>query len=74
MGDREKIETVLKEVETQTKKGARPTTKEIEIKVAKLTPRERKARKPATGKAKGKGKKAKEIPVYKPTAAEQDAL
>jgi hypothetical protein len=74
IGDEEKIATVLKEVALKAEKDGKViNTKELKEKVLKYTPRTPKKVKAEKGKAKSK-KKVKELPVYKPTNAEQDKL
>jgi len=74
IGNDEKIAKVLKEVGAQAEKGLAPTSKELAMKVSKLTPRKpKKPAKPASGK-RGKAKAKKELPAYKPTDEEQSCL
>jgi hypothetical protein len=72
IGDAEKVATVLKQVGEEAEKGNIPTTREVALKVRKLTPRKKKVKKATSGK--GKRKVVRELPPYEPTAEEQSRL
>lgn len=73
IGDDAKIAKVLVEAGEQAEKG-KLTTLDFRAKIAKSTPAKvKKPKKATSGKGKAK-RKVKEVPPYKPTAAEQEKL